>query len=79
MAYSDAMLLQRELEEWPPVRMTVAQYLGYGKKFVEKPIGTEDFIGLQMMTGNRGLSKMPVDFKESIRWAEEMKKKMSIH
>lgn len=82
MPYSDAMLLWREFEEAPPVRMTFAAYIGYKNKnkkkrkkpFVKKPINNEEFIGMQMVVG--GLAPMPAAFRESIAWAEEEKKKM---
>jgi hypothetical protein len=79
MWYPDAMLLWKELEEAPPVRISVAHYLGYKKKapFVKKPIEDSEFIGIQMAMGVPA-GKMPQLFKDSIRWAEEQKKKMGV-
>lgn len=80
MPYSDAMLLWREFEEAPPVRLTFAAYVGYknknkkSKPFVKKPISDDTFVKIQMAMG--GAAPMPDAFRESIKWAEEQKKKM---
>jgi hypothetical protein len=84
MWYSDAMLLWRELEDSPPVRMTFARFVGYKGKSEFKPSDVSQLQSLrnEMMKDSGKdmlrVAKMPQRFKDSIRYAEEMKRKMGL-
>lgn len=81
MAYADAMMIWRELENAPPLRMLFAQFVGYknpNKRWGDgqggaAPISGEDFVGMQKIMGP--LQPMPKELKEAMQWAEGLKKK----
>jgi hypothetical protein len=82
MPYADAMLIWREFEDAPPVRMTFAVFVGYknpNQEFKKKPIGNDEFMALQILSRGQKITNMPPAFRESILWAEEQKKKMRIN
>jgi hypothetical protein len=85
MPYADAMLFHRSWEEdGPPLRISFARFVGYNGKREFEPSDISQILALQSELANDAgrnympTAKMPQRFKESIRYAEEMKKKMGI-
>jgi hypothetical protein len=76
MPYADALLVWRELEEHPPVRMLFARFVGYknpNRRFKAAEATADDFVAIQKVLGP--VAPMPAEMKEALRWAEGMKKK----
>jgi hypothetical protein len=82
LPYDDALLVWRELEQGPPVRTLVAQYLGYkpprrtyrdGGRAAAAAPNADDFMQMQKVMGPS--RPLPEHLKEAIKWAESMKKK----
>lgn len=75
MPYTDALLVWRELEDHPSIRMMFAHFVGYKKpvRFTGKEASADDFIMAQKIMG--AAQPMPPEMKAALQWAEEMKRK----